>query len=105
MAVFHFHSSVTSGSTSWIILRSLVSVLPRQSPELAICLSISFDGSICLTIKVSPIWTQTHVGVSADSLRTRDGWARLVYPVGVVHCYVFTVDGVDSARIRTVPSG
>src|SRR6266540_212845 len=45
-AVFHFHSSTISGSASWMILRSLAIVLPRQSGSSAICLSISLEALI-----------------------------------------------------------
>jgi hypothetical protein len=39
----HFHSSTTSGSASWMSLRILLKVSPRQSPSSAILLSISSD--------------------------------------------------------------
>src|SRR5882672_8125904 len=39
----HFHSSTTSGSASWMSLRILPRVFPRQSPRSAILLEMSFD--------------------------------------------------------------
>src|SRR3954466_4519412 len=39
----HFHSSTTSGSASFMSLRILLNVLPRQPPSSAILLSMSSD--------------------------------------------------------------
>src|SRR3569833_4108493 len=39
----HFHSSITSGSASWMSLRTLLKVAPRQSARSAILLSISSE--------------------------------------------------------------
>jgi hypothetical protein len=41
---FHFTSSVISGSASWMIVRSLARVSPRQSVVLAIMSSMSSLG-------------------------------------------------------------
>src|SRR5580693_4290266 len=40
----HFHSSTTSGSASFIKERSLLSMVPRQSPSSLILPSISCEG-------------------------------------------------------------
>src|ERR1700722_20266651 len=39
----HFHSSTTPGTASWISLRILARVSPRQSPSSAILFEISLD--------------------------------------------------------------
>src|SRR6516165_12116354 len=50
-AVFHFHSSVTSGAVSRVNLRSRTSSLPRQSPSSAIILVMrcgAFESALVL---------------------------------------------------------
>src|SRR5256714_3591827 len=44
----HFHSSTTSGSASLMIPRTLLSVLPRQSPSSLILLSTSLEAFVSL---------------------------------------------------------
>src|SRR5882672_7829945 len=51
-AVFHFQSSMMSGSAAFISLRSRAKTLLRQSPRSAICLSISLDAFISYHLKL-----------------------------------------------------
>src|SRR4030095_9691518 len=46
VAFAHFHSSTTSGSAALMIPRTLLSVLPRQSPSSVILLSISSEAFV-----------------------------------------------------------
>src|SRR5690349_8083945 len=44
----HFHSSTTSGSASFINVRTRLSISPRQSPRSTILWSINCDGDLLL---------------------------------------------------------
>src|SRR5205823_12184583 len=50
----HFHSSTISGSASLMIPRTLLSVLPRQSPSSLIFSSISSEASVLVFAIGSP---------------------------------------------------
>src|SRR5579872_2301013 len=49
----HFHSSTMPGSASLMVLRTLLSTLPRQSPSSLILSSMSFEADVLVTIAIS----------------------------------------------------
>src|SRR5260221_3642121 len=68
----HFHSSIMSWSSSRMLLRTLASVLPRQSVSPAITWSIRSDGfigSLCLPF--------LHEALNLGYLGVRGGFAML----------------------------
>src|SRR5437588_8435731 len=62
----HFHSSTTSGSASWMSLRILPRVFPRQSPSSAILFEMSWLAPDCFMFSS---WLQTQDAVEISLLQ------------------------------------